>query len=150
MSSKKYELGICEIFNPNIHGLTDLSSPNINSHYLIHSTIELDEFWDSSYEDCLENLLEFYYHHFHYHKRITLIEHPIINNYNHILYNINHIKLDIIESIELPGNEQVACIKTFWLKLLQRKWKKIYKNRQIKMQKLKNIHNLMKREIIGI
>jgi len=149
----KYCLGICEIFNPALHGITSNSDPNICSHYIVHYSVELDEFWDLSYEDCLENLLE-YYHNFNYiHRYESIVYHPIIRNYGHLLENIDDvngiIKLDIIEIIELSGNEQVACIKTIWLKLLQRKWKRIYKERKDKIHKLKNLRILMKREITG-
>lgn len=146
--TNKYSLGICELFNPYLHGYTSKSSPTINSHYLIHSEIELADFFDLSYEENVENLLEYYYNFFHY-RRLTVISHPIIRNYHHIIDNVDIIKLDIIEIIELPGLEQVACIKTFWLKILQRKWKRIYKERKIKMQKLKKLHILRKREITG-
>ena len=33
--TNKYSLGICELFNPYLHGYTSKSSPTINSHYLI-------------------------------------------------------------------------------------------------------------------
>ena len=38
---------------------------------------------------------------------------------------------------------------TFWLKIFQRKWKRIYKDRKDKIQKLKNFRILKNREIIG-
>jgi len=147
--NKKLQLGICEIFHPKLHGYTNESDPNINGHYIIYTLIELDEFLDESYEDCLEKLLEYYYHFFHY-RRLNVITHPIIRNYNHILNTIENVKLDIIEVIELSGNEQVACIKTFWLKLLQRRWKRIYKDRMDKIRKLKNFHILKNRELTGL
>ena len=148
--NNKLCLGICEIFHPQLHGYTDKSDPNINGHYLIHTTIDLDEFFDSSYEDCLENLLDFYHERFGYYNRMNYIEHPIIRNYNHILNNIENLNLEIIEVIELSGNEQCASIKTFWLKLLQRRWKRIYKESKNKIEKLKNYHILKNREITGL
>ena len=38
--------------------------------------------------------------------------------------------LDIVEIVELPGLEQIAIVKTIWLKLLQRKCKKRYQTRK--------------------
>jgi len=111
--------------------------------------IDLEDFWNKDYEDCLEDLLEYYHEYFHYHQRESIIYHPIIRNYNHIIDNIDYLKLNIIQIIELPGFEQVACIKTIWLKLLQRKWKRIYKERKDKIKKLKNLYILRNREITG-
>jgi hypothetical protein len=38
--------------------------------------------------------------------------------------------LQIVQTNILTGLEEVAYLKTFWLKLVQRRWKKIYKARQ--------------------
>ena len=149
MVYRKFSLGICELFHPKLHGLTSNSSPYIQSHYIVHMKIDLVDFWNKDYEDCLEDLLEYYHHNFSHNRRESIIYHPIIRNYNHILDNIDYLKLNIIQIIELPGYEQVACIKTIWIKLLQRKWKRIYKDRKDKIQKLKNPRILMKREITG-
>ena len=147
--SSKYVLGICEIFHPTIHGYNSNSYPNVVNHFLLHTTIDLEDFWDNSYQDCLNDLLEFYNKDFNFSLRESLINHPTIRNYYHILYNVQHLNLDIIEVFELPGNETCACIKTIWLKLLQRKWKRIYKERQDKIKKYNNYHFLMKRQING-
>ena len=148
-TTSSLQLGICEIFHPKLHGFTNNSSPNICTQYIIHHTFSLSEFWDMSYEECIEELLEYYHSNFYYYRRDTIIYHPVIRNYNHILNNVNHYKLDIIQLIELSGNEQVACIKTIWLKLLQRRWKKIYKERINKIKRLKNLYILQRREVTG-
>ena len=147
--SSKYVLGICEIFHPTIHGYNNNSFPNVVTHFLVHTIVDIKDFWDNSYDECLEDLLEFYNINYNVSLRESLIDHPTIRNYYHILSNVQNLKLDIIEVFELPGNEMCACIKTIWLKLLQRKWKRIYKERQDKILKLKNPHFLMKREITG-
>ena len=53
--------------------------------------------------------------------------------------------MDIIEIIELDTGEFVACIKTPFIKIIQRKWKNIYKN----IQERKNFHLIKYREING-
>ena len=148
-SISSLQLGICEIFHPKLHGLTNNSSPTICTQYIIHRTFFLSEFWDMSYQEYIEQLLEHYHYNFYYHRRGSIIYHPIIRNYHNILNNVNHYKLDIIQVIELSGNEQVACIKTIWLKLLQRRWKKIYKERITKIKRLKNLYILQRRELTG-
>jgi len=42
----------------------------------------------------------------------------------------NYVEVQIAKVIYLSGNECVAIIKTFWLKIIQRTWKKIYKQRR--------------------
>lgn len=58
--------------------------------------------------------------------------------------NIHIIKLDI-------GTDGVfnAILKTFWLKIIQRKWKKIYKQKQDIIRKRKSLSSIRNREIHG-
>jgi hypothetical protein len=58
--------------------------------------------------------------------------------------NIHIIKLDI-------GTDGVfnAILKTFWLKIIQRKWKKIYKQKQDIIRKRKSLFSIRNREIHG-
>lgn len=58
--------------------------------------------------------------------------------------NIHIIKLDI-------GTDDVfnAILKTFWLKIIQRKWKKIYKQKQDVIRKRKSLSSIRNREIHG-
>ena len=64
------------------------------------------------------------------------IEHPILRNYLNII-NIQtpFMKPQIGEIIFLKGDEAVCIIKTHWIKIIQRKWKKIFEKRK---QILKN------------
>jgi hypothetical protein len=125
-----YYIAICELFHPILHGKDENSSIGIENHFLVAETFELDEFYDNSYQDTITALNSDY-------KRVSrniskkhMQQHPTIRNYNKIIEKDNFIKLDIIHIDELAGNESVACIKTFWIKLIQRRWKKIYKQRQ--------------------
>ena len=40
------------------------------------------------------------------------------------------VSLQVVDYFTLPGMEMVAVWKTFWLKLIQRKWKKVFEERQ--------------------
>ena len=68
---------------------------------------------------------------------------------NNIIDNGKYIKLDIIEVDVLDGEEMVGYIKTFWLRIIQRKWKKIFKKRKEVIQKRKSLCCLRNREING-
>jgi hypothetical protein len=74
--------------------------------------------------------------------------HAIIRNYHNIIKSFYYIQPHIVECIYLPepGGECVAILKTFWLKIMQRVWKKIYKQR---MDLLKSVPMLRMREIVG-
>ena len=53
--------------------------------------------------------------------------------------------LDIVEMVELPGSECVAIFKTFWLRILQRKWKKDFALVKV----MKRLRHLRFREVRG-
>jgi hypothetical protein len=146
MNNSKFTLGICEIFHPQLYGFTNNSYLHINNHFMVYTTITRADFLHMNYYDLMDNMLNI---NSYYNKRVSLVEHPIIRNYNNIINNENSVKIDIIEIIEMPGKEITACIKTIWLKLLQRRWKRIFHERKNKIQKLKNIRILRERETYG-
>lgn len=144
----KYNLGVCEIFHTNIHGFTNNSYKYIHGHYMILSIIHKSDFYTMCIRDCIHDYINSVYRYYNINNH-KLIHHPNIRNYNNIISNKNNIKLNIIQIINLSTNENIAIIKTFWLKILQRKFKKKYKNRLIKLEKMKNIRYLIQREILG-
>ena len=124
--SRKYQLAICERFRPLIHGWDENSSPNILNHYLVVECIDKNDFYSNAYLEDLE-----------------LIR----------LYHRNRecqIQLDIIQLDELtPGLEEVAYIKTFWLRIVQRKWKKIFQERKELIKKRSQFKALKERQLTG-
>lgn len=105
-SSSKYNLAICEFFNCNMHGLNEFSSSNIEQHYLVNVII---------------NDLNAEFYNFEYKNHIEFMTRSYQKRNEKIMFEFN---LDIIEMIELLGKEQVAILKTCWLKIFQRKCKK--------------------------
>ena len=61
----------------------------------------------------------------------------------------SHVSLEIVDYFCLPGNEMVAVWKTFWLKLIQRKWKKVYNERMKIKQARKSSLSIIHRERTG-
>jgi hypothetical protein len=55
----------------------------------------------------------------------------------------------IAQCILLESGERVCIIKTIWLKIIQRKWKKIYKERRKIISKRNEPSMLLLREITG-
>lgn len=144
MNHSKYKLAICVLFDPVLHGITEQSDKNICKHLLIHHTIEPHTFLNYYYH--AQELLTFIKY---YYNNIIIIPHPIIRNYENIVNSQEYFKIDIIQEDILDGQEYVGYLKTFWLKLLQRKWKKFFKDREKKIRKMCNPKRLIKREITG-
>ena len=168
MITKNYVM-LCELFHPKIHGFDGKSDPNIFGHHMVifikdnettsdneseysdeysgdDSDDENDELildkaiiqtYKNKYKLLVKNSLKF---------NINL-EHNIIRNYINIVTKNNYITPHIGERIYLSGGECVAIIKTMWLKIVQRCWRRVYKTRmQIISNIKKNPKYLLRRE----
>jgi hypothetical protein len=60
----------------------------------------------------------------------NLTPHKTIRNYNNIIRKPDYIRPEIGECFELPTCEQIVIIKTIWIRIIQRKWKAVFANRQ--------------------
>jgi hypothetical protein len=164
---------ICELFCPSIHGKTLDSDPSIETHYLVYDRfdgisgislqeldnpdIDTDNEYDTDDDAIDENhvmRMPMAIQHLAYFYREIMpldfvISHPIIRNYEHIVRRSNYIQPEIGEYILLPTQEAVAILKTFWLRIIQKKWKKIYKIRQNVITLRKSPASLFAREVTG-
>jgi hypothetical protein len=75
--------------------------------------------------------------------------HKLFKNYENIISQNNYVKPEIAECIYLPCGSCVAIIKTFWIKIIQRMWKKIYAKRQFVLKNSRNFKALKYRELNG-
>ena len=75
--------------------------------------------------------------------------HPIIRNYYKIVSNPNYIQPEIGEYIILPTQESVAILKTFWIRIIQRRWRKIYQARQRLIKERSTMGALRERQLTG-
>ena len=76
--------------------------------------------------------------------------HDIFKNYKNIISNKNYIKPEIAECIYLRNDgECIAILKTYWIRLIQRTWKNIYKKRISLIKKRCNLNSLKYKEIYG-
>jgi hypothetical protein len=70
--------------------------------------------------------------------------------YNDYFYLQRRMKLEIIQTDELlPGTEHVAYLKTFWLRIVQRCWKKTFRLRKELIRKRSTPIALRERERTG-
>jgi hypothetical protein len=139
VSATKYNIILCELFNELIHGK---SNSVVVKHYLnICSLKDLDiqvinemcNMYNSEYTQRMH--------------RIT--PHKFIKNYANIITSSNYIKPEIGENIQLESGHCVSIIKTIWIKLIQRTWKKIYKMKKDVIQKRQTITSINHRKIKG-
>ena len=99
---------VCK-WNEKQFGRTSTTSNDIEDHWFV-----LDVFDKTDYQDISETL----------------------NFYNS--HSRNPVTIEIVDYYCLPGLEMVGICKTFWLKMIQRKWKKVFAERKsINMQRKK-------------
>jgi hypothetical protein len=179
---KKWNLMLCQLHYIGIHGKTDTSDPNIDTHYIVYdrfnpitfisyshldddfieydtdretdydsefeSNFETDTDTDSDSENRLTTLNdEITFLKRHYSNPGTFEPHPIIRNYRNIILHPHYIKAEIGEYIILPTLEAIAILKTFWLRIIQKKWKKVFQERKKIIKQRCQITNLSLREI---
>jgi len=160
-----FEMVICELHNKYLHGLTEDSDPTISGHYIIgfrsnckKSNMNYINIFDldvnqnnlSRILDDFESIYKRKYIIFKsYPKYNIYCKHPIIRNYKNIIENENYIKPEIAKCFYLKGGECVAILKTFWIKIIQRVWKKIYKERKIILDKRNSYNNIKFKELHG-
>jgi hypothetical protein len=159
-NSSKFYLLLCELHNPWIHGYSSVySDPKIYTHYIvlerfdgptkmsIYDLFDQEEYStdteydsddsdfgvDTIYNSQAKNIYQTakqwnkkYRHNMSNYNN----NHPSIRNYKHIISRPNYIKPEIAEYITLPTQEVVAILKTFWIRIIQRAWKKTYHSRK--------------------
>jgi hypothetical protein len=140
-------LGLVELLHPKKHGT--FANENIYSHHLYSLNIPARDFFTEFPNGYICYTIDICGW---LHTRIRT--HPFIKNYEKIIQKKGHLSLEIIEiytilqatHAEYSEPLSVCVIKTFWLKIFQRKWKKYYHK---KMRFVKNPKSLMNRQIYG-
>lgn len=121
---------LSELYCGQIHG-----NPLLDGHYLVIGRFcpytykiyeEEEEEDEDEYESpTLYSIAEFYRNNYNIN-----INHSVIRNYNNIVSSSSYFAPQLAECIVLPSQETIAVIKTMWIKLIQRRWKKIYSDRK--------------------
>jgi hypothetical protein len=99
--------------NINSDSDTEESSSNILTN--IH---HIQQLYESEYNEITQD------------PRFILRPHKTIRNYHNIVSRPDYIRAEIGECFELPTGEQIVIIKTIWIRIIQRKWKTVFANRQ--------------------
>ena len=120
----KSEIVLCELYNQKIHG-TPPSTSKVNGHYLV-----ISKFKSIDVPDLLETA-QFYNR--TYKKRVNgITPHDTIRNYKNIVTLPFYVKPEIAKCLRLTSGEYVCILKTHWLRLVQRNWKRVYLKRHEK------------------
>lgn len=149
--SGKNDIVLCEIFNPYIHGFTKQSDRNILGHFLVIGRYSLESIIEdetsifsitytiNSLISNIRNLIE----------NPKFSRHPWIRNYKQIASRNDYIRPEIAQCIMLNGDEKVAILKTFWLRIVQRAWKKVFRARRRVINQRMTLYSLGWRQIHG-
>jgi hypothetical protein len=166
-----YFLGYVELFHPQTHVFDETSWKDINEFYITIFTIKspskylhfLTEIKSMHFEEyycyisenksreimCHKTIL---FHIKNRTKELCIINnHPIIRNFFKIQESLyNPTSLEIVEKIVLKTGESICILKTFWIKCIQRKWKKICEYNKKILNDLMMLKNVKRRDIINI
>jgi hypothetical protein len=136
----RYQLSVVNKFNENLYGELPHNMKIINNHFINETSVTLNEFINEikdirKYENNIKNgIIEKYY-----------TNEDILNSLLNVLNSRYLFGLQIIQHIEI-NNYYLAVIKTHWIRLVQRRWKNVFKQRK---NAKKNLFNLRHREIYG-
>lgn len=138
VSKTRFNLVLCELYNERIHG--NCGDSLVKYHYLLTSRFK---YLDINY---INEIIDFTFNSYAY---LSNQYHIIFRNYKNIIRNSNYIIPEIAECIKLENEEFIAIKKTFWIRIIQRKWKKIFKIKQEIFRKRILSSSLRYREIHG-
>jgi hypothetical protein len=139
ISPTKYNIVLCELFNHKLHGSTN---SDVSKHYLLINRIKnLDtDFIDDWTAPLNQDYID---------RQEQITPHKFIRNYKNMITQPNYIKPEIGEIINLPTGHSVCIIKTMWLRVIQRAWKRLIKERKQIIQMRCRLQSLKHREITG-
>ena len=143
-NNSQYAIAICEIHNKQLHGFDENSSSDIQSHILASYVFDTEEFFDEITDGSMLNIMRRSYE-----DRMSTLSHDNIRNYSNIVSNPSYFTFDVVKLYELDGNETVVAKKTHLIKIIQKKWRKIYNERQRIIKGRQSLRALHERQITG-
>jgi hypothetical protein len=161
-SKSRFNLVLCEIHYTPIHGKSKTSYKNIEGHYLLIDIFDgttgmaldtdeednIDSDSDSDNRAHISDIQQLCSN--EYTSLITRhFPHKTIRNYHNIISRLDYIKPEIGECIQLVTGEQIVIIKTIWLRIIQRKWKRVFAKRQLIIKYRSNPRSLTLRQLTG-
>jgi hypothetical protein len=128
-------LGVCELYNPVVHGACD---PPVSDYFFYTCQVDLSEFYDNSIFSYISE-----YRSGHKYTGVVRSYWNIVHSRRGSMYPM----LEIVQPVTMePGGECVAVLKTFWIRIVQRRWKRIFAERRKHLAQLLKPYGLLKRE----
>ena len=122
----QYQIAICELYNPYFHGSYEMEHDLMPGfkNYLYGSFL-------CTYSISSDSIYDVLY--------------PSDN-----FGGNGRTRLEIVQLVHLNTGHQLCILKTFWLKIIQRKYKNHYKNLQKRIALAKHPKALLLRQITGV
>ena len=136
-TKNKFRLVLCHHYHDKLHGKP--KDVNVMTHYLVIEIFkrfdiaqmrEMSDFYNTKYKE----------------QPPSNLKHRVIRNYPAIVAG-DYVKPEIAECIELPDYECVCIKKTFWLRLIQRAWKRVFKERQAIIKQMMSPLSILNRNV---
>jgi len=150
-----FKLGFVELYWPKIHGTLEKKDEFIHYHYIVtelFSTRGSHSLKDSFYNKRqIEAIPLFYTNNYKKYTEMQNNNWPVvskypnsyISNFECIVSENNYFQYHIVKPYLLDSYHSIAVIKTYFIRIIQRVWKKFYNKRKIfynERNKLSNIH----------
>jgi hypothetical protein len=140
ISNTRFNVVLCELFNKKLHGANNMKG----IHYL--TIVKIKSVYN--FEGMME--LSKYFNRIYKKNGVKILPHLYIKNYENIIKTENYIKPEIAECVFLPSGHSVCIKKTIWIKLIQRKWKRVFEERQRVVKMRTQYASVKEREITGL
>ena len=133
-------LAYCELFHPELHGFDSNSSPDIEGFFITIITVKHPYIFSNRIQKHTDFHVKMQLE-----KSKTIHSHSLIRNFYTIQKTSSQAQ--IVDKILLSTGESICILKTFWLKCIQRKWKKICSyNKKVSNERMK-LKNIKKNEL---
>jgi len=140
-SLTRYNIILCELYNSKLHGSLENGSKEENIGYLVCCRLKkLDLELTHGITSELVGA---------YHLSIRRGKHTIYRNYRNIIARLDYFKPEIAQCVYLESRHCVAILKTIWIKLIQRKWKKVFAERKRVLSERCGVRAIRIREVRG-
>jgi len=138
LEPNEYIIGVATLWNKHIYGDTERNNTILETSWFLYDALTLDELYETEFDwlAYYTTIMIEYVALFNCHL------YSVLRNYSTIISNP---QLDILKIEYLNSHHIIVTKKTIWLKIIQRRWKKRYKKRM----QMKNIHTILRRQLIG-
>ncbi len=124
--------------NEDTSSITDDDDDEDEEDAMVTKISHIQSLYRSNYEEISSN------------RQYNHIPHKIIRNYHNIISQPNYIRPEIAECFVLPTLEYIAIIKTIWIRLIQRKWKRVFAEKKQVQKSRACLSSISTRQVTGM